>query len=405
MTMENLQVWMEQNPFLAIGATIGLSVLVFLIARGIIARGLIYLSGRTKTSIDDIIVKNLHPFRVAWLAPLILIYAFADLVPQYQTVIQKTALFLILWMAALVINSLLNALNEIYESRREFTGESIQGYLDIVKILVIMVGVILSVSIVTDESPLVLLTSLGAITAVLLLIFRDTILSLVASIQIGAQDLVKEGDWIEVPEYGADGDVMNISLHSIKVQNFDKTITVIPTYKMVEVAYKNWRGMQESGGRRIKRSIVLDVASLKLLDKDMLERLRNVDLIHDYLEAKIEKIRQFELEQGRPIDSPLDGPQITNIEVFRAYIEAYLRSREDLHHEEMALLVRELSPSPMGLPLEVYVFTKTTDWFAYESIQAEIFDHLLSVAPFFDLRVFQQPTGLDFASLARRGEE
>jgi miniconductance mechanosensitive channel len=399
--MDELQTYFELYPYLGLIGILLLSVVIFFAARLIIGRGLTYLAVRTKTKYDDILVKNLHPYRVAWLAPLILIYLFASLIPAYQSIIEKFALFLIMWVSSLTIVALLNAVNEIYEKSPYFTGVSIQGYLDVVKLLVFVVTVIISISLFTGESPLVLLSGLGALTAILLLIFHDTILSFVASIQIGTQDLVKEGDWIEVPSYGADGDVVNMTLHTIKVQNFDKTITVIPTHKMIEVAYKNWRGMQESGGRRIMRSLFIDMNSIKFCDAALLERLSKIDLISNYVESRMNDIAQYQMVSAEQLDSPLDGPQITNIEVYRKYIEAYLRSRDDIHQVGMDLLIRSLAPSPDGLPIEVYVFAKTTVWKEYENIQAEIFDHLLAAVPNFDLRVFQQPTGLDFSQMVK----
>jgi miniconductance mechanosensitive channel len=310
---------------------------------------------------------------------------------------------MILWVSLITVNSLITAINEIYESRASFTGVSIQGYLEIAKILVVLVGAILSISLITEESPMALLTGLGALTAILLLIFRDTILSLVASIQITTLDLLKEGDWIEVPSYGADGDVLSMTLHTIKVQNWDKTISIIPTYKMTEVAYKNWRGMTESGGRRIKRSISIDMASIQFCDQEMIDRFRTVDIIRDYIDAKLVEIDNEIQSKGIELDSPLDGRQLTNVGTFREYIDAYLTQNSDIHKENMTFLVRQLAPGPTGLPLEIYVFTKTIDWIEYEGIQGDIFDHLLAAVTYFDLRVFQQPTGKDFAAFARSG--
>jgi miniconductance mechanosensitive channel len=295
---------------------------------------------------------------------------------------------------------MLDAVNQVYEAMPQFSGVSIQGYLDIVKIVVILVGIILSISLFTDKSPLVLLAGMGALMAVLLLIFRDTILALVASVQISTNDLIKEGDWLEVPGFDADGDVVNINLHTIKIKNFDNTITVIPTYKIVEEAYKNWRGMKEAGGRRIKRSLQIDLQSIAFCNQEILVRLGKIDLVHDYVQEQIKLIEQFQAEKGSQIDSPLDGPQVTNLSIYRSYIEAYLKSHPAIHREGMDLLVRELTPNQTGLPIEIYGFTRTTDWLEYESIQADIIDHLLAAAPYFDLRVFQDPTGTDFLNLA-----
>jgi miniconductance mechanosensitive channel len=399
--VESLRTWIQHNPAYALGVLFLASLLTFAIARGVLARGLTYLASRSKTKMDDILVEKLKPFRVAWLAPLTIIYIFADLAPEYQNVIEKTALFLILWVSILTLNALMDALNALYEGSSQFRGVSIQGYLDVIKIVVLIAGVILSVSLFTGQSPVALLTGLGALTAVLLLVFRDTILSFVASVQINANDLIKEGDWIEVPGYEADGDVINMTLHTITVQNWDKTISVIPTHKITEVAYKNWRGMQESGGRRIKRSIYLDQGSIRFCDQEMLDRFHRVDILADYLDRKLNEIGEENRRKGIEMDSPLDGRQLTNLGTFRAYIEAYLRNHPQIHQEGMTFLVRHLPPGPKGIPLEIYVFTKTTEWVAYEKIQADIFDHLLASVPLFDLRVFQEPTGMDFKAALR----
>ncbi len=389
--------WIDQNPLLAIGVIAAISVLLFLIVRVLLGQGLSALARRTETQLDDVLVGKLKPFRVAWLAPLIIIYLLADFIPVSQIWVEKGALFLILWVTVLTLNGLLDALNVVYESSSSYKGVSIQGYLDIVKLLILLAAIILSVSLFSGQSPLALLTGLGALTAILLLVFRDTILSFVASLQISTNDLVKEGDWIEVPSYEADGDVINMTLHTIKVQNWDKTISVIPTHKIMEVAYKNWRGMQESGGRRIKRAIHIDLGSIRFCDEEMLLRFRKVDILRDYLDQRLDEIEQERIQMGIEIDSPLDSRQLTNLGTYRAYLEAYLRNQPKIHQEGMTFLVRQLAPGPTGVPLEIYVFTRTTEWIEYERIQADIFDHLLAAASVFDLRVFQEPTGRDFS--------
>jgi miniconductance mechanosensitive channel len=391
---------LQSNLSLALSAVIFLSVVLFLFTRYVIARGLMSLAARTSSKIDDLLVRNLQPYRMAWLAPLSVVYVLANLFPAYQALVEKGALFFILWLSVITFNALLNAINDIYENRTNYNGVSIQSYLDVVKIVAVVVGIILSITLMTDESPIVLLTGLGALAAVLMLIFQNTILSLVASIQIAANDLLKEGDWVEVPSYEADGDVMNINLHTIKIRNFDLTYTIIPTYKIVEVPYRNWRGMTESGGRRIQRSLLVDQISIKFCDEEMLDRLCRIDLLTEYMQEKIARLQAYRQQHLEHYDSPLDGPQITNIEVFRAYIAAYLKNRPDIFTEGMPFLVRVLAPTPTGLPVELYVFAKTIEWETYEMIQAEIFDHLLAAAHNFDLRVFQQPTGLDFSSFA-----
>ncbi|NPV56954.1 MAG: mechanosensitive ion channel [Anaerolineae bacterium] len=402
MDISALQTWVSQNSLLAAVAAIGISLLTFFFTRNVIARSLVMLAARTATKADDIIVRHIKPYRVALLAPLLLFYAFAQFFPDYRKVVEKASLLLVLWVATLTLQGLLDAINELYEKGKNYNGVSIQGYLDIVKILLLVVAVILSVTLVTGQSPGVLLTGLGALTAVLLLIFQGTLLSLVASIQIVSNDLIKEGDWIEVPSYEADGDVVNINLHTIKVRNFDMTYTVIPTYRITEVSYKNWRGMKEAGGRRIQRSIYIDMNTIKFCDPGMLKRLGMIDLIGDYVKDKVGAILAYQQAHHEHYDSPLDGPQITNIEIFRRYTVRYLRSRPDIIiTPDMPFLVRTLAPSPNGLPVELYFFVNTTEWLNYELIQSEVFDHLLAAAANFDLRVFQQPTGLDFSSYAR----
>lgn len=401
MTSADFLLWIQQNPAVGMAAVVSASVIVFVLARLVIGRGLVFLAGRTKTKVDDILVKHLRPYRISLLAPLLIIYAGAALYPPTQSFVQKASLFLILWVVVFTLNSLLGAINEIYESSKNYNGVSIESYLDLAKILFVVVAIILSITLITDESPVVLLTGLGALMAVLLLVFQNTILSIVASIQIVANDLLKEGDWIEVPSYDADGDVVNIGLHTIKVRNFDMTYSVIPTSKVVEVAYKNWRGMRESGGRRIQRSVSVDVNSLKFCEPELLKRLRKIDLIHDWVDDKMKRKSAYQRQHQEHFDSPLDGPQITNIEVYRFYIESYLKNRKDINHDGMPFLVRSLAPAPAGLPIEVYIFVRTTEWEKYEMVQAEIFDHILAAAPYFDLRVFQEPTGMDFATFAR----
>jgi len=397
-----LQIWIKNNPETAFAGIVVLSVAVFLVTRAVIGRGLVYLAKRTKTQYDDIIVEKLRPFRVAWLAPLVLLYLFAYLVPGIQTAVEDITLFLILWVLIATVNSLFNGVNQIYESSPAYSGVSIQGYLDVLKIILLAVGVILSVSLFTGESPLVLLSGLGALTAVLLLVFRDTILSLVASVQIAANDLVKEGDWLEVPSYTADGDVINITLHNIKVQNWDKTISVIPTYKMMDVAFKNWRGMQESGGRRIKRSIYLNLSSVKFCDAESIARYKQLDLLKDFFMDQNGKPGGSKSSTGLQPAEAINSRQLTNLGVFRAYIDAFLRQDDRLHKDNMTLLVRQLEPGSQGIPLEIYVFTKTTNWEIYENIQAEIIEHLIAAAAYFDLGIFQLPTGMDVSALANR---
>ncbi len=409
--IENFQDWLNQNPdpasALKITGVLLLSIICYVLAYRVVARSLVGLAGRTDTTFDDIFIKRVKPRRLSLFAPVIIIFIFAGVIPEAQVedIVRRTMLFLILWLSVITFNAVLDAINDIYESRREFSGEAIKGYLDLVKLLAFAVGVILSISLITGESPIALLAGLGAITAVLLLIFRDTILSLVASVQISANDLVKEGDWLEVPAFDADGDVIDINLHQIKIQNFDKTISTVPTYKLMEVSYKNWRGMSESGGRRIKRAINIDISSIRFCDDAMIEQFREIDLIRDRLDERLVALGQQDAVQsgaaaGEDESIPANSPRLTNLSVYRTYIDAYLRSHPSIN-SDMTALVRQLDPGSTGLPIEVYVFTKTTDWIEYEDIQANIFDHLLAIAPEFNLCIFQEPSGSDFQTLVK----
>jgi miniconductance mechanosensitive channel len=261
-----------------------------------------------------------------------------------------------------------------------------------------IITTVLIIAVLIDRSPLILLSGLGAIAAVLMLVFQDTLLSLVASVQISSSDMVRVGDWIEMPQLNADGDVIDIALHTVKVQNWDKTITTLPTRRLITDPFKNWRGMHESGGRRIKRSLYLDQNSICFLSDDEQERLGRFKLLEDYLSRKNQEISNWNSALGEKAKEMVNTRRITNIGTFRAYVEHYLRSHPGIH-QNMTLLVRQLSPTPEGLPLEIYCFTSTTKWAEYESIQSDIFDHLLAILPEFMLQVFQNPSGTDVRGL------
>jgi miniconductance mechanosensitive channel len=393
--LETLQEYLAQNPMLNLIIAVLLIGLSFLVANQLVARAIIAFVGQTERKLDDIVVHHIKPGRLALIAPLLLISAYADLIPDAQDTIQKAVLFIALWLGIVTFNGLMNAFDEIYRERETFTGESIKSYLDLIKLLAIIVGSILSISLITGQDVTGIFTGLGAITAVLLLVFRDTILSLVASFQISTNDLVHVGDWLEVPSFSADGDVIDISLHQIKIQNWDKTISIVPTYKILDVAYKNWRGMSESGGRRIKRAIHIDLDSIRFCDDAMIERFKQFDLIQEYLEETLALVEQLNKEQGLDVNVLANSRGLTNVGTFRAYINAYLRNHRQIR-QDMTMLVRQLPPGKSGLPIEIYVFTNTTVWAEYEDIQADIFDHLLAVVPQFDLRLFQEPTGKNF---------
>jgi len=403
MDLDALTTELQASPLLAVVVMLALASLSYALARFVLARWFIRLSDRSATQVDDLLVRYLQPNRLAWVAPLLAIYLCARLLPTAQEVISHVALGILLWLAAFSLVSLLSAINSIYESRPDYAGVSIAGYLDIAKLVVIFVALILTVTLLTGKSPVALLTGLGAAAAILMLVFQNTILALVASVQIAANGLLREGDWVEVPSYDANGDVANINLHTIKVRNWDMSYSIIPTHRIMDVSFRNWRGMLESGGRRIERALRLGQLSVHFCSLDDLRRLQRIDLISAWITERIAALEAHIQTQGQDYDWPLDGPQITNVQVFREYVVAYLRGRNDIFLEGMAFLVRVLEPTPTGLPLEVYAFARTTDWVAYEAIQGDIFNHLLAALPVFGLRVFQEPTGLDFQSLRGGG--
>ncbi|NNC52558.1 MAG: mechanosensitive ion channel family protein [Erythrobacter sp.] len=340
--------------------------------------------------------------RAATAAPLLLISQgiqhIPNLLPEIVTVVHNVAEALIVLSVAMGISGALDYVDEVYRRRPEAKSRPIKGYLQVLKIAIYFGAAIVMVSALIDESPLLLLSGLGAMAAVLLLVFKDTILSLVASVQLTSNDMLRVGDWIEMPSMSADGDVIDIALHTVKVQNFDKTITTIPTHRLISDSYRNWRGMSESGGRRIKRSLVIDQNSVRFLGGEELADLRRFKLLDAYLARKEEEIAEWNRHELASGIDEINARRITNIGTLRAYVIAYLRSHPRIAGEGFTLLVRQLPPGPQGLPLEIYCFTDTVNWNEYEAIQADIFDHMLAILPQFGLRIFQEPSGLDLAN-------
>jgi miniconductance mechanosensitive channel len=393
MSFEAIQNWIITNPYIFFPVVLLLGYLLYRVTRYILARGSYRIALRTETVYDDLIVDQLHPFRVAWLVPLLLIYYYALYAIGPDSLLTNLALLTIIWIGVDFVIALLSGVNEIYRHTPKYSGVSVAGYIGLFKVLIAVIAFVLSLALFADVSPIALLSGVGAWLAVLLLIFRDTILNFMASVQISSQQLVKDGDWIEVPSYGANGFVTEINLNTIKVKNFDNTDTVIPTFKMVDVAYKNWRAMQESGGRRLKKSIILDMSTVKFCDNALFESLGKYDLVAGYIDEKIRKINDFQSQQDESVDFPLDGPYITNVELFMEYIRSYLRSRKDIHQKRLPFVIRMLEPSSRGLPIEIFVFTKTTVWPEFEAIQGDIMIHLLAATPYFDLRIYQEAYG------------
>ncbi len=378
-----------------------LAILAKKITKGIVLRTVHQVALRTKTDWDDALVARKVFHRLSHLVPALLIYGMAPLALQTPGLIELTrrgaqVYMLVAGLAA--VNALLNAANDIYQKYEVAQRVPIVGYLQVVKIVLTVAVLIFALSIVIDKSPLYLLTGLGALTAVILLIFKDSILGLVTGIQLVANDMLRPGDWIEMPKYGADGDVLEITLNTVKVRNWDKTITTIPTYALIADSFKNWRGMSESGGRRIKRSVFIDISSIRFCSPEMIEEFSKVELLKDYVEQKQKELDAFNREHDVDESVMVNGRRMTNIGTFRSYLVAYLRNHPKIH-QEMTFLIRQLQPTEKGLPLEIYVFSNDQVWANYEAIQADIFDHIFASLPEFGLRPFQNPTSHDVASV------
>ncbi|HFF8945171.1 TPA: mechanosensitive ion channel family protein [Serratia marcescens] len=317
---------------------------------------------------------------------------------QTQAVIVTAAQVWILAFTLLSLFSLLDTLLALLRQSPISNQLPLRGIFQGLKLVAAILIGIMIVSLLMGKSPLLLLSGLGAMTAVLMLVFKDPILGLVAGIQLSANDMLKIGDWLEMPKYGADGAVTDIGLTTVKVRNWDNTVTTIPTYALISDSFKNWRSMSESGGRRIKRSLNIDTGSVHFLSEEEQRRLQRNPLLHSYLNVKTQELSQHNQEIAVDLASPLNGRRLTNLGTLRAYLEAYLRTHPRIH-QNMTLMVRQLAPTPEGLPLEIYAFTNTTIWAEYESIQADIFDHILAVIDEFSLRVHQTPTGNDLRGM------
>ena len=352
----------------------------------------------TSTQIDDILLSGKVLNKISFFAPLFVIDSFSYLEPSWHNFLNWLISILFVLNFTFVITTILSSANELYEKNEKHRERPIKGYVQVIKIVVYIFGLMLVAGIIIGRSPLEIIAGLGVFAAILALLFKDIILSFVASIQISSYDLVRVGDWIELPKYGANGDVIDISLTVIKVQNWDKTITSVPTYKLIEDSFKNWRGMQVLGARRIKRAVNIDQSSIKFCTEEMLNRFEKISLISEYIRTKKEELNKFNPEKSIDEHSVVNRRRLTNIGTFRVYLTEYLRQRDDINLD-YSFMVRQLQSEPTGLPIEIYVFAKTTEWVQYENIQSDIFDHILAVVPQFELNIFQNPSGNDFKKL------
>lgn len=411
MLVDELIDWMQQRGLAGVvaaplGALLGLVALIAaaLLASAVAKRVILKFVGRLieRTSVqwDDVLLKSGIFSRLSYLAPAlvgewlgsgILVRPGAAAV-RLRVVLDVYVVVIVL----LVLDALLDSVVELYNQRSATRRVPLKGFTQGAKLVSFLLGAVLITSLLLGQTPVYLLSGLGALTAVLLLVFKDALLGLVAGVQISVNRMVQIGDWIEMSKYGADGDVIDVGLTTVKVQNWDKTITTVPTYALISDPVKNWRGMQESGGRRIKRAIHLDVESFRFVDDILLERLMRFRRLRPYLEQKQRDIAQWNQTHAEDMSVVVNGRRMTNVGCFRAYA---LRAHPQVH-QGMTLLVRQLQPTDKGLPLEIYAFTADTRWAEYESVQADIFDHLLTVVPQFELRVFQLPSGHDVRCLA-----
>ena len=398
----------ELTTLVALAVVAVVAMLAHGLARGPILRGLTTIVRRTESPLDDSLIECRVFHRLAHLVPGFIIYHLWPLAlegyPLSAQITRTAAQIYLVLTGLLVVEAFISAGVRIYDSTRASHEVSIKGLVQFLKIILYLLGSVVVVAILLGRSPLYLLGGLTAMTAVLLLVFRDSILGLVAGIQISVNRMVACGDWIQMPQYGADGDVLDITLTTVKVQNWDKTITTIPTYALISESFKNWRGMQESGGRRIKRAIFIDVSTIKFCDEEMLGRFSKIQYITAHIERKKKELAEYNKLHKVDLSHLVNGRRMTNVGTFRAYVQAYLKNHPQIN-QEMTFLVRQLAPASRGLPIEIYVFCKDKVWANYEAIQADVFDHILAIVPAFDLRVYQEPAGTDFQALGVSGKK
>ena len=379
-----------------ISVVVVLAYVADVVTRRVVVQYVRGLASRSITHWDDHIARHRVLVRLAHVAPAVVIYYFAIPVlgdyPELQAVVRQLCLIYMIAIATLALDGALNAAADVVKASAKARGLPVTGVAQVVKLVLYGVAGISVLSLVLNRSPLLMLSGIGAASAVTMLIFRDAILGFVAGIQLTVNNMVHRGDWIEMPSHGVDGDVTEVGLTTVKVQNFDKTIVTIPTYALISESFKNWRGMSESGGRRIKRAISIDMNSVRFCTEEMLARYTRIRYIAEYVERKRVELENWNAEHGIDRADYANGRRLTNLGTFRAYIVAYLH-HHPMVHNDMTFLIRQLDPTEHGLPIEIYVFSRDQDWARYEAIQADIFDHLLAIVPEFDLRVFQNPSG------------
>lgn len=381
---------------------IALSWVLYFVFKKFLLYTIVRLIKRSKSSYDDYFLSRRVFHRLAHLAPALVIYFFDDSFfepyPLFFGFIVKASIIYIILVLFWTFQAFLRALEDIYNTLPFAAERPIRGYMQLVQLIFVMIGILWAISIIFGVQVTRIFAGLGAVAAVLMLVFKDTILGFVAGIQLSANKMLKVGDWIEMPSHNADGTVLEVTLNTVKVQNWDKTITTIPTYALVSSPFMNWRGMEESGGRRIKRSIYLDMQSVRFCNPEMLDKFKKIHHLKEYIEQREAEIENYNHSNNIDETVLVNGRRMTNLGVFRKYVENYLMRHPSIN-KEMTFLVRHLQPTEKGIPLEIYVFSSEQRWAHYESIQADIFDHLLAVIPEFGLQVFQLPSGSDLRGL------
>jgi miniconductance mechanosensitive channel len=396
------------KSFIVVFSVIIIAILADWITRKIILVAITKFVTKSKTEWDDILLKNKFFNKLAHIVPAIILYSSLQLAfNEYPTLLEIAERIIkayFVFIGIQILSTFMKSFEDIYNLSPGSKTRPIRSYIQITVLIVYFLGGILIISTLMGKNPGVLLTGLGAMTAVLMLVFKDSILGFVAGIQLASNNMVQLGDWIEMPSRGADGDVIDITLHTVKVKNWDKTISTIPTYALVTESFKNWRGMSESGGRRIKRSIMIDMNTIRFCTIEMLEKYERISLISNYITTKIEEIEKEREEKNIKKDDPLNGRRLTNVGVFRKYCEEYVSNHPKIHGKDtpFTFLLRQLQPTEKGLPLEIYCFSNDQVWANYEGIQADIFDHLLAIIGEFDLLVFQNPSGNDLKVLGKK---
>lgn len=389
-------------PVVGVVALLAGAGLVNFIAKRLLVGAVRAFAERSSQTWDDELVAHKVFDRLVQVAPALIVFVGAPFVPDLPEgvvhLMRNVAMGYMVLMLTLALTAALSAANTIYANLPVAKHRPLKGFVQLVQIVVWVFGGVMIIAAVLDRSPLLLLSGFGAMTAILLLVFKDTILSLVASVQLTAQDMVRVGDWIEMPQFGADGDVVDVQLHTVKVQNWDKTITTIPTHRLITDSFKNWRGMSQSGARRIKRAIHIDVSTIRMQTEDEIDHFARFALLKDYIASKRQELADYNAGLPSEVDAEVNTRRLTNVGTFRAYAYNYLKNHPKIH-QGVTLMVRQLAPGSEGLPLEIYCFTRTTVWADYEDIQSDIFDHLLAIVPEFGLRLYQKPAGSDFASL------